>query len=253
MLNLQLSTIIFQILNFLILLVVLTRFLYRPVLRTMHQRQEAIAARLRDADERGRQADAERERLAQQGQDAKAQAELLLTGARSEAAAERARLLEGARQDAARFHDEAERAIREQERSALGRLERQLGATAVKVAGSLIRQAAGLAVHEALIDRLVQSRIETTGADDDALRRALTAVDSLLVVELAYPASPELQARLNQAIASRLAQDGRTPEVVFRVESELLAGARIVAGHQVVVDLSLQRTLADLQRSAELE
>src|SRR5579864_1468408 len=195
MLNLQLSTIIFQIINFLILLVVLTRFLYQPITRTMQQRQEAIAARLRDADERGREAQAEREQLQRQVQEAKAQAEQLLAEARAEAAAERARLLEGARQDAARFQEEAQRAIQEQERATLGRLEQQIRTTTLHVAGSLVRQAAGPMVHQALLERLLDSGIPSGAAEEDALRRAVTASDSQLVVQLAYPADSEVQQR----------------------------------------------------------
>jgi len=153
MLDIQWSTIIFQIINFLILLVILTRFLYQPVVRTMRQRQAAIAAQLQHADQRVAEADAERERLAQAIEQANLQSEQLLARTRAEAAAERARLIETARNDAARYREEAQLAMQEQERLALSRLEARIRASAVTIAGSLVRQAAGLAVHQALLDR----------------------------------------------------------------------------------------------------
>jgi F-type H+-transporting ATPase subunit b len=236
MLDLQLSTIIFQIINFVILLAVLTRFLYQPVLRTMQRRQEAIAARLREADERAAQADAERERLSRVIQEAQVQAEEVVGRARAEAAAERTRLIEAARGEAARYRDEAQRAVQEQEREELARLQASIRQTAVGIAGSLIRQAAGPSVHQALVERLITGDIRADGALDPLRGRPGAAV----VVELAYAPDPDQQDHLRLAFANGW------DDVSFRVNPALLAGARILVGRQAVVDLSLQRRLADL-------
>ena len=144
MLDIQWSTIIFQIINFLILLAILTRFLYQPVVRTMQQRQAAIAAQLHEADQRVAEADAEREQLAQAIEQASRQADELLASARADAVAERARLIETARNDAARYHEEAQRAMQEQEREALSRLEARIRATAVTIADRLSARRLGL-------------------------------------------------------------------------------------------------------------
>jgi F-type H+-transporting ATPase subunit b len=237
MLDLQLSTIIFQIINFVILLAVLTRFLYQPVLRTMQQRQEAIAARLREADERAAQADAERERLSRVIQEAQVHAEEIVARARTEAAEERTHLIAEARSEAGRYRDEAQRAMQEQEREELARLQASIRQTAVGIAGSLIRQAAGPTVHQALLERLLAGGIQADGALQPLRGRHAPAV----VVELAYAPDPDEQDRLRSALTHG------SEEVSFRVNPDLLAGARILVGQQAVVDLSLQRTLADLQ------
>ena len=237
MLDIQWSTIIFQIINFLILLVILTRFLYQPVVRTMRQRQAAIAAQLQHADQRVAEADAERARLAQAIEQANLQSEQLLARTRAEAAAERARLIETARNDAARYREEAQLAMQEQERLALSRLEARIRASAVTIAGSLVRQAAGLAVHQALLDRL------TNGAThaDGVVHQLSDHLGGPVVVELAYPPDAELENSLRAALGEQQV------DIEFRVNADLLAGARIIVGQQTVVDLSLEHTLADLQ------
>jgi len=234
MLDIQWSTIIFQIINFLILLVILTRFLYQPVVR---QRQAAIAAQLQHADQRVAEADGERERLAQAIEQANLQSEQLLARTRAEAAAERARLIETARNDAARYREEAQLAMQEQERLALSRLEARIRASAVTIAGSLVRQAAGLAVHQALLDRL------TNGAThaDGVVHQLSDHLGGPVVVELAYPPDAELENSLRAALGEQQV------DIEFRVNADLLAGARIIVGQQTVVDLSLEHTLADLQ------
>ena len=233
MLDIQLSTIIFQIINFLILLVILTRFLYQPVVRTMRQRQAGIAAQLREADQRVADADAERQRLAQAIEQANAQAEQLLVRTRADAAAERARLIDTARNDAARYREEAQRAMQEQEREALSRLEARIRASAVTIAGSLVRQAAGPTVHQALLDQLTDGATHADGV----VHQLSDHLGGPVVVELAYPPDAELEDSLRAALG----------DVEFRVNADLLAGARIIVGQQTVVDLSLEHTLADLQ------
>jgi F-type H+-transporting ATPase subunit b len=237
MLDIQLSTIIFQIINFLILLIILARFLYQPVVRTMRERQAAIAARLRDADQRVVEADSERERLSQAIEQANRRAEELLVRTRTEAAAERARLIETARNDAARYREEAQRAMQEQERETLSRLEARVRATAVTIAGSLVRQAAGPAVHQALLDRLTDGAIHADGV----VHRLADHLGGPVVVELAYAPDAELEDILRTALGDR------NDDIEFRVNADLLAGARIVVGQQTVVDLSLEHTLEDLQ------
>ena len=73
MLGLDLPTFVFQIINFLILLAIMTRFFYKPVLALMARRQAEIDARLADAAERARQADEERRNLEEQTKSVAAQ------------------------------------------------------------------------------------------------------------------------------------------------------------------------------------
>ncbi len=226
MLDLQASTIIFQIINFLILLVILTRFLYQPVQRMMQQRQAAITAQLNEAAQREAEAIAERQRLQQQVQTAQVESERALAELRAGAATERAQLLDAARAQAAQMHETSEREIREREQVAFARTAAHVRATATALAATLIRAAAGPIVHQALVDRLIAEELPA-GASDTPLE-----------VELAYPADSDLEQRLSRLTGARL---------TFRVNPELVAGVRILTSHQLVVELSVRRTLEDLQ------
>jgi F-type H+-transporting ATPase subunit b len=226
MLDLQASTIIFQIINFLILLVILTRFLYQPVQRMMQQRQAAITAQLNEAAQREAEAIAERQRLQQQVQTAQVESERVLAELRAGAAAERAQLLDAARAQAAQMHETSEREIREREQVAFARTAAHVRATATALAATMIRVAAGPIVHQALVDRLIAEGLPA-GASDTPLE-----------VELAYPADTDLEQRLSRLTGARL---------TFRVNPDLVAGVRILTSHQLVVELSVRRTLEDLQ------
>ena len=70
-----------QIINFVILVALLKRFLYGPVLRMMDQREQRIAERMNDAERTRREADEEAEQLRRQQQQLEHQRETLLVQA----------------------------------------------------------------------------------------------------------------------------------------------------------------------------
>ena len=248
MLQLQLSTIIFQIINFFLLLAGLTYFLYRPLLRVMGQREEAIANRLRDADERTKRAEIERSQLAEERKQAQQTAEQILVNARAEATSERAKLLEAARVDANAQIATTTRQIAEQERRALNDMEERVTDSAISVAGQLVRRVAGPEMHQALLERLLGDAFRNLGSDVAANLHGISGKGIPVTVQLAYPPPEDLKARLTAAVAPALGGDLAHPPIQFQVEPSLIAGARLLAG-TIVVDLSLTRMLDDLRQS----
>jgi F-type H+-transporting ATPase subunit b len=249
MLTVQLSTLIFQLINFFILLGVLTWVFYRPLLRVMKQREDAIAARLRDAAEQSRQAAEERRRLADESSRLHVESEALLAKVRVEVSQSREHILERARQEAARSMEEAQQRLQERERAAQERLEGRLRQVAVTIAGSLIRQAAGPIVHQALLQRLIEEHVGGDSHEADLLRQALPNANGRVLVELAYAPSPDLEGRLQSMLGKSLGQEPAAINLDFRVESSLLAGVRVLVG-TVAVDLSLKRILEELSQEA---
>jgi F-type H+-transporting ATPase subunit b len=247
MLHLQWSTLVFQLLNFFILLLVLGRFLYRPLMDAMQRREEAVAARVRDAEERATRADAERAQLAEASRAARAEAEALLARAHAEAAhvgeAEHAR----ARQEAARLLEEARQRIADEERAARRRLSEAARASAVRIAGSLLGKVAGRPFHEALVARLLDGGLGLDAEQADLLRRALDHAGREVIVETAYPMQAEAMSRLEEVLGKTLTGGANSVRVTVRVEPSLTAGLRLVVGVGAI-DLSLKRVLADLDR-----
>jgi len=245
MLHLQLSTIIFQILNFLILLAVLSWFLFRPLLRVMRTREESITARLREAEESSQAAATERAQLEQERQHARTAAETLLAEARLQAADERTRILAAGRADVARLVAEGQQTIQEHERAALEQAERRVRGSAATLAGTLIRDAAGTAVHEQLLARFLEDGVRPASTDGAPPARIALGDNQLVDVELAYSAPSHTEAALRDLLARDLALDDGGSSISFRTNAALLAGLRVLAG-EFVLDLSLQGTLQRL-------
>ncbi len=89
-----------QALNFLILVWLMKRFLYKPILNAIDAREKRIAAELADADAKKAEAQKERDEFQHKNETFDQERAALLTKATDEAKTERERLLDQARADA---------------------------------------------------------------------------------------------------------------------------------------------------------
>jgi F-type H+-transporting ATPase subunit b len=92
-------TTVAQIVNFLILVALLKRFLYGPIVRAMDSRAAHIAARVREAEDKLAVAEQQTTLYHDRLHELDARRDALLMQAREEAEAQRQHLLEQARQD----------------------------------------------------------------------------------------------------------------------------------------------------------
>jgi F-type H+-transporting ATPase subunit b len=151
LINLDRSLIV-QAVNFLILLAILWKLLYRPLLATMQARTEAIRKSLEEAQaarsEAARQAEENAARLRQ----AHAEAAAIREQALREAAEEQKRLVEGARAEAKQLVDSAKAQLEADIRRAREELRREVADLATAVAEKLIRRSLREEDHRRIVD-----------------------------------------------------------------------------------------------------
>jgi F-type H+-transporting ATPase subunit b len=146
------KSLVIQALNFLILLVVLQRILYKPLLAKMSERTEAIRRSLDEAQaaraQAARQADENAERLRQ----AYAEAAQIRERALAEAAEEQRRLVEAARAESQRLIESARAQMAADVRRARDELRREVTGLAIAVAEKLVRRTLDDAEHRRIVD-----------------------------------------------------------------------------------------------------
>lgn len=139
MVNLDKSLAI-QVINFLLLLVLLYKFLYRPFLAKLGERSAAIKKSLEEAQAARAEAQRQQEEHRARLQAAHAEALAIREAALREAAEEQRRLLDAARQEATRIVKTARAEIAQDVRRARQELRREVGELAVSVAERLLRR-----------------------------------------------------------------------------------------------------------------
>jgi F-type H+-transporting ATPase subunit b len=147
---------VWTILTFLILVALLARFAWRPLLQALERRQATIAQALDDA-QRARQ---ELERLhresAQIMVQARAEAESMLARSRSDAEALREELKQKARTEAAAIVKNAERQIQLETARAVQQIRHEAVDLSVAIASKILRRQVTREDNEALIQEALK-------------------------------------------------------------------------------------------------
>ena len=110
-------TVVAQAINFLILVWLLKRFLYKPILHAIDEREKGIAAQLAEAEAKKAEAQKERDDFQHKNEAFDQERAALLKKATDEAKAERQRLLDEARKDADSLRAKRQEALRNEQRN----------------------------------------------------------------------------------------------------------------------------------------
>jgi F-type H+-transporting ATPase subunit b len=239
-------TLVAQIVNFVVLLVLLRAFLYRPIMRVMREREQRIADEHAAAEQAREEAEARAEELKREREE--------LEEARRERLAEVEREAERLREERlAEVREEAE-AARERWREALERERDELadavrGGAAAVLADALQRGWRELADEE-LEARAIEVFARRLGELGDEERAALAeaARGGELVFTTAFEATDERREALLAAVGeSLLGDDDAAPEADFERDPALIAGVTLRAG-DLRVGWTARAQLDDLER-----
>ena len=152
--HLDWSTLALQTVNVLVLLWLLRRYLFRPVMASVAARRAAAEALLAEAAAQRTAAEATAAELARRARDSAAEAERLRAAAAAGAEAERTQRLAAAGAEIGRLRDAAAAAIRRDRAAMRQELDAAARALAVTIAARLLARLPGPAATAAMLDAL---------------------------------------------------------------------------------------------------
>jgi F-type H+-transporting ATPase subunit b len=151
---------IWTILTFLVLLTLLAKFAWKPLLKALESRQEMIRKSLDDAQQAKRELERLHEQSAQIVKEARVEAEAIISQSRSDAQRLREDLRQKARAEADTIVRNAERQIQLETGRALQQLRHEAADLSVMIASKLIQRNLSKQDNEKLIEEAL-SQIET--------------------------------------------------------------------------------------------
>lgn len=174
-------TVVAQLLNFFVLVWLLKRFLYQPILNAIDAREQRIADELASAAAQQAEAKAQRDALALKNEAFEKQRAELLQRAEDDARTEHQRLLRAAREEAENLRAKREAALRNElgnlRRSLRQRTQREVFAIARKTLSDL----ASLSLEQCLIDLFARRLRELDATARAEFAAALTGEPQALV------------------------------------------------------------------------
>ncbi|WP_404309519.1 F0F1 ATP synthase subunit delta [Neorhodopirellula lusitana] len=216
-------TVTAQAVNFLILVWLLKRFLYKPILDAIDARESRIAAELADADAKRVEASREREEFQQKNQTFDDQRQSMLTQATDEAAAERKRLLDEARKDADALNAKRRDELEAEQESLKDDISRRTQQEVFSLTRKTLQDLAAVSLEERMCDVFTQRLRRLDGVvKQDLVTSLQTAMHSPRVrsaFELPFEQRTQIQRALNEMMsADTQIQYETVPELVSGIE-----------------------------------
>ena len=149
-------TLVAQIVNFLILVLVLAKFAYKPLLKAMADRQARIASDLASAEKERQAAEQLRQDYQQQMQDARTQAQAIIDKAVKTAEQMKQEILEEARAEHARMLKNAQLEIARQTDAAMAGIRGEVVAMTVAAAAKIIEKEINTETNEKLVTDFIE-------------------------------------------------------------------------------------------------
>ena len=255
-------TVIAQVLNFLILVWLMQRFLYKPILHAIDAREERIAAELADAGTQKADAQKERAEFQHKNEEFDQQRAALLSTAADEAQAERQRLLDEARQAAAALSSKRQEALRNDVQNLHEAISSQAQHEVFAIARKALTDLAGASLEErlgAVFTRRLREIDDQTKAD---LAEALKTAADPALVRSAFDLPAEQREAIQQALNETFAADPSTSlrtgiHIRFETAPDLISGIELSTnGHKVAWSIadylaSLEKGVAELLKEQD--
>jgi F-type H+-transporting ATPase subunit b len=251
MLQLNWSTVLLQILDFVIMAFVLWRFLFKPVVRILDQRSARVTSALTDAEQKQQAAEAMRTEYESKLAEAEEQVVVMQQQGQEELARARREVLDETRQELTAMRGNADNEIREARQQAVFQHRQALGQLITSLSARMIREATSDGFQEGALEQFIK-RLAALPEEEYRQAKQLGTEDEVRVeLVSAHEMEPGRRARI-EAQVKELA--GQPIEIAYRVDPSLVAGATLRFG-DLVIDGSLAGQLERLRERymAELE
>jgi F-type H+-transporting ATPase subunit b len=250
MLNLSLTTIALQALNFLVLVIALYFLLYRPMQERIREREEEREQAAQELTEQREEVEQLRRELNQQLEEAEEEADRIIARARERAEQQQEHILHEAEEEVERILTEAHADANRFRRQAVEDFHEELLDAILGISGRMIRRVAPSEVHDTLVEQL-NERIWEMGRSEiervEAFRLSLGERAPTAYVTSASNLTPEQQGELARTLT---ALADRHVNLELRTDPDLYAGLRVRL-EDIVVDNSIAGQLEELEEEAE--
>ncbi len=240
-------TVIAQVFNFLILVWLMKRFLYKPILHAIDEREKQVATELANADKKKAEAQKEHEEYQHKNEEFDQQRTALLSQATDEANAERQRLFDEARQAAMALSSKQKEALKNEEHQLHQAIRIRTGQEVFAIARKALTDLAGTSLEERLGEVFIQRLREMDGQTKAGLAKTLKAASVPVLVRSAFdlPAKQQtaIQNALNETFSAEI-------QVRFETAPELIGGIELSANGQKVA-WSIADYLTSLEKGVD--
>ena len=213
-----------QALNFIILVWLLKRFLYKPILAAVDAREKRIAAELANADAKMAEAQKQREEFQHRNEEFDQQRAALLRKAADEAKAERQRLFDEARKAADALSVKRQEALRSDANNLNQAIRRRTEQEVFAIARKALTDLAATSLEERMCEVFTRRLRTIDGKAKESLGEALKTASEPALLRSAFDLPAAQRAAIQKALNETFSAD---VHVRFETAPDLVSGVEL--------------------------
>jgi len=224
-------TVTAQIFNFLVLVWLLKRFLYKPILDAIDKREKLIASQIQDADNQKIEAQKERDDFQKKNYEFDRQREALLNKAIEEVKTERQKLLDESRKEYEDLCVKRQETLKSEQQSLSREITRRTQEEVFSITRKVLKDLSSTTLEEHMVDVFIRRLEDLKDEEKIALTCALKECSHPAFVRSAFKLSKTQQSVIEKAIKKILEVE---IQFQFEVVPEKVSGIELTTnGHKV--------------------
>lgn len=224
-------TVLAQVINFLILVFLLKHFLYGRIISAMNAREQKIASRLHEADNKRAEAEQERELYRQKNKEFDEKREEMFRKDKEEAEVNRKELIEKASEEVhvmkKRWHD----ALREEKESFLQELRKKTERQICAITGRVFSDLSDSYIEQCVMNVFLRKLKNINNTAVCKIKESVITSGKAVCVSSAFEISEDMQQKINHEIHTYLMDDTK---IVYRISPDLVCGIELRVGDYVI-------------------
>lgn len=219
-------TVVAQIINFLVLVWLMKRYLYQPILQAIDEREKKIAGDISDAKSKMAEAKREQDEFQEKNDAFDRHKRKLMDQATLEAKDELQKLLEDVKKEAAAVKQKLEDASKELQKNLSNEISQKTQNEVFSITKKVLSELASTNLEEQSVHVFINKIKAITGKDKKQFIDAFHGDSSPILIKSAFDLPDKEQKNIKMAIAGIL---GEESNYVFKTDAKMITGIELVA------------------------
>jgi len=222
--NIDWFTVIAQIINFLILVWLLKRFLYKPVLNAIDERDRKIMDRLKNAKAKKEEALKEKEEHAQKNDQFQQDKQKLMDDAYAEAKSYGSNLMDEAREDAQDFRKKLKSSLNKMEQEIKDELSNKLQNEVFEIASQALSDLSSANLQDQILSTFITKLKDLKEDDKSKFRHAFNSNSKTIIVSSAMELTEDQRNLINSSLKNSLEENIK---IEYKITPQLICGIQL--------------------------
>lgn len=241
-------TVLAQVINFFLLVWLLKRYLYKPILDAIDERENKIKAELESADAQKAEAQREQADFKQKNETLDNEKKALMDKAVAETNAQRQKLLEDVRNEANSLKLKLDNALKESQENLKNSIDQKTKQTVFNLTRKTLSDMASTSLEEQITLVFIKKLKNLTKEEQQKFIAALKSDANTVLIRSAFELSDKTQTEIKQTVADIR---GANTSFQFEQKKELISGIELTTnGYKLAWSIaeylnSLEKTISE--------